>query len=244
MLVSQLIDNIQSTLADKAVYRPDAFVLEAVNHGHKLTSVLALFDERRSSITISGTRNMTGLPLVNSSEMIAPIYVANTTTGSRVNPVSLEELELYASEWETVVDGTDVDYYTVLSPYHNAETMLWCAPVPTTGTTNLTIVGACVPVDLTATDTPRLSEAYQDILYHYGVFAGFASEPNRAQDAAEAYKLFVQRVNNLIADIKSRFPSGQGFKPRPVEFKYDNVTRSQQKADMQTAQTEKQDESR
>jgi len=183
---------------------------------------------------------MTGLPKVSSAEMIAPLYVANTVTGNRASPVSLEEFELYASGWETVVDGADVDYYTVLSPYHNAETELWCVPAPTTGTTNLTIVGACVPVDLATTDTPRLSEGYQDILYRYGVFAGFASEPGRAAEAADAYKMFVERVNNLISEGKARFPSEQGFKPRPVEFKYIDVKRHQQK---DSRRTEKQDES-
>ena len=234
MLVSQIIDNIQSTLADKTVYRTDAFVLETVNNGHKLTSALALFDERRTTVTISGTRNMTGLPLVSSSEMIAPVYVANTTTGNRVNPVRLNEFELYSSEWESVVDGADMDYYTVLSPYHNAETELWCVPIATTGTTNLTLIGACVPVDLGATDTPRLPEGFQDILFHYGVFAGFTSEPHRTQEATEAYQMYVRRVNDLISSIKSRFPSDQGFKPRPVEFKYDEITRQEQKAPEQT----------
>ena len=229
MLVSQIIDNVQNELADKAVYRTDAFVLEAVNSAHKLTAVLALFDERRTTMSVAGTRNMAGLPKVSSSEMIAPEYVANTTTGNRVNPVSLREFELYASEWESKVDGADVDYYTVLAPYHNAETELWCIPAPTTGTTDLTLVGACVPVDLTATDTPRLPEGFQDLLFYYALFAGYASEPGRAQDATIAYQVYVRRTNELVAEIKSRFPSDQGFKPRPVEFRYDLITRQEQK---------------
>ena len=229
MLVSQIIDNIQAELADKTVYRTDTFVLAGVNDGYKLTSILTLFDERKDTVSIGETRNFVALPVDSNAEMIAPIYVANTSTGVRLNPVRLDELEFYSSLWEGDIDGVDATQYTVLAPYDHAECALCAVPIPSGGSVDLTIMGAFVPVALTASDEPRLSKNFQDILFHYGVFHGFASEPGRSQEAAEAYKLYVTRVNELVAQTKSRFPSGQGFKPRPVEFLYDDVKRSQQK---------------
>jgi hypothetical protein len=225
MLVSALVDNIQYTLADKGVYRTDTFVLSTINHGQKLVAVLSMFDERRSSISISGSRNMVSLP----ATMLVPIFIANTTSGNRVNPVRLNEMEFYSSEWEGVVEGADVEYYTVLNPHHDAEIELWCVPIPTTGTVDLSIVGAYVPADLTATSTPRLPEAYQDLLYLYGCFAGFVSEPGRTQDAGREYGKFVARLNGFVASLRSRFPSGYLFRPQPIEFNYEAVTRQQQK---------------
>lgn len=235
MLVSQIITNIQNTLKDTGVYATDTFVLDVVNDGYVLVSVLSLFDERRGSVSVSGARNMVWLPTVDSAEMLGVAYVANTASGSRVSPVRLDQLELYTQEWEGVVDGADVDYYTTLSPYHHAEAMLWCVPVSTSGTVGLTVVGPCVPTALTAASTPRLPEEFQDILYYYGLFGVFVAEPGRAEDAAGAYKVFVERVNMLIENLKSRFPSWQGFRPYPIEFKYTSVMRYQQK---QPAQTE------
>jgi len=244
MLVSTLVANIQYILADKAVYRTDAFVLESINDGYKLTAVLTLFDERRGSVSIGETRNFVALPVDSSAEMIAPIYVANTTTGTRVNPVRLDELEFFSSTWEGTISGVDATQYIVLAPYDHAECMIGVVPIPSGGSVDLTIIGAFVPVSLTATDEPRLSENFQDILFHYGVFHGFASEPGRAKEAAESYKMYVTRVNELVATTKSKFPSGQGFKPRPVEFMVDDIRRSQQKTvDSQRTQGE-QNESR
>jgi len=106
MLVSTLIDNIQNSLADKGVYRPDSFVLDCLNDGYKLVGVLSFFDERRGSVSVAGSRNMLTLP----TDMLAPLYVGSSTTGKRVNPVRLNEIEFYSGQWEGVVEGADVEY--------------------------------------------------------------------------------------------------------------------------------------
>lgn len=238
MLVSQIVSNIQTTLEDAGVYVTDTVALATINDGYKLLSVLTWFDERRGTVSVSGTRNMVCMPVVSSSEMLGPMYVANTSTGNRVSPVRLEEFEIYTSEWEGQVSGSDVMYYTMLAPYGSSESMLWCVPIPTSGSIGLTVIGPCVPVSLGATDTPRLPEEYQDLLYYYGVFAGYVAEPGRAEDAALAYKMFVERTNQLIEQLKSRFPSWQGGRPSPVEFKYTTITRYQQKQAAQTKSEE------
>ena len=229
MLLSTIRDSIQDYLADKGVYRTDSFITEAINDGYKLTAVLTLFDERKETISIGETRNFVALPEDSDAEMFAPTYVANTSTGVRLNPVRLDEFEFHSSLWEGDIDGVDATQYIVLAPYDHAESSICVVPIPSGGSVDLTILGAFVPASLTASDEPRLSENFQDILFHYGVFHGFASEPGRGKEAAEAYKMYVTRVNELVAQIKSRFPSGQGFKPRPVEFLYDDIKRSQQK---------------
>jgi len=169
------------------------------------------------------------------------MYVANTASGNRVNPTRLEEFELHLDEWEGQVSGSDVMYYTMLAPYHNAESMLWCLPIPSGGDIGLTVIGPCVPVELTVGDTPRLPEEYQDLLYYYGLFAGYVAEPGRGEDAAGAYKMFVERTNQLIEQLKSRFPSWQGWRPSPVEFKYTTIMRYQQKQAAQTKSAEVQE---
>ena len=234
MLVSQIVINIQNALEDDGVYATDAFVLDVVNNGYKLIAALTMFDERRGTVSVSGARNMVYMPQVSSAEMLGPAYVANTSTGNRVSPARLEEFELHLAEWEGQVDSADTMYYTMLAPYHNSESMLWCMPVPSTGSVGLTIVGPCIPVDLVATDTPRLPEEYQDLLYYYGLFGCYVAEPQRAEDAVGAYKVFVERTNQLIEQLKSRFPSWQGFRPSPVEFKYTTIMRYQQKQAAQT----------
>jgi len=225
MLVSTLVGNIQNTLADKGVYRPDSFILTSINEGYRMVAVLSMFDERRGSVTVTGSRNMVGLP----TGMLVPLYVGNQSTGRRVHPVRLNELELYSGEWEGKVDGSEVEYYSLLNPHHPAEVELWCVPVPTGGSVELDVVGVHVPDELGSGDRPRLDEAFQDLLYLYGVFSGFVSEPHRAEDAGREYGKFVGRLNSLIAEVKSRFPSGYLFLPQQVEFSYAGVTRQQQK---------------
>ena len=232
MLVSTIIDNVQNTLADDGVYRPDDFILQAINHGYGLVALFSMFDERRSTLSVSGSRNMVGLP----DGMLVPLYVGNTTSGNRVSPVRLNEFEFYSVEWEGITDGVDVDYYTVLNLIHPSEAELWCVPMPSTGTTDLSIVGAYVPDDLLSTEQPRLTESFQDLLYLYGVFAGFVSEPGRTKDAAREYKKFVSRMNEFVGSLKSRFPSGYLFSPQPMEFVYEDVTRQQQKSSVGNSQ--------
>jgi hypothetical protein len=227
MLPTEIIDNAQNYLADKGVYRTNTFLLDVFNDGYKLAAVLTLFDERRGSFSQSSTRNMISTP--GSGRLIAPLYVANTATGKRVQPVRIQDFEFYSSTWEGTVGGADIDYYTVLAPYHPAEIEMWCVPMVNDGTTDVTVVGAYVPVDATLSDELRMPENFQDILFWYTVFGGFVSEPGMGEDAGRAYEQFVRRINELTERMKSRFPGGQGFRPRPVEFPYDIVTRQQQK---------------
>lgn len=238
MLVSQIIDNIQTTLTDTGIYATDTFVLDVVNDGYKLISALSLFDERRSSVSVSGARNMVYLP----DKMLGVAYVANTTTGNRISPVRLDQFELYSTEWEGIVDGPDVMYYTTMSPYHSAEGMLWIVPVTNSGSIGLTVVGPCVPDDLATTSTPRLPEEFQDILMYYGLFGCLIAEPHRAEDAAEYYQIFVERTNQLIESLKNRFPSWQGFRPTALEFKYTGIMRYQQKQAAQTKQIQEEEQ--
>ena len=229
MLVSEIIKNVQNSLADDGVYRTDTFLLGGINEGHKLVALLSLFDERRTSVGITGTRNMLALPTSGDAECIVPLYVADSDTGNRVQPARLDQFELYASNWEGEVGTGSNRYYTLLSPFHNAYAMLFACPVQNTGTTNLLIIGAFVPADLAATEEPRIAETYQDILYQYGRFYGYASERGRGADMLAAYQEFTKRLDAFIVGIKSRFPSGRDYEPTPTEFLYANISSGQQK---------------
>ncbi|MCP4570272.1 MAG: hypothetical protein GY841_22050, partial [FCB group bacterium] len=88
--MSTVITNIKNTLQTSGVYRGSAFILKGINEALGLTSYLTLYDERKSSLSITGSRNVTGLPSdSDGAEMIVPIYVSNGVSGNRVNPVRL-----------------------------------------------------------------------------------------------------------------------------------------------------------
>ena len=226
MLVSTVITNIQNTLQTTGVYRSTAFVLKGVNEALKLTSYLTLYDERKSSLSLTGTRNVTELPAdSDGAEMIVPRYVANSASGNRVNPVRIIDLELSDANWEGVIDGADSFYYCLLSPVHELEVELMCSPIQNTGTVALDIIGAFVPVSVLSTDNIAFPEQYGEVLYYYGLFYCYMSVPGKAQECMESYKDYIRLIGLMTQESASRFPSDQGIKPVPVEFDYDTVTR-------------------
>lgn len=218
--------NIKNSLYEDGVHRSDDFIDLGINEGYKLCSVLALFDERRTSLNVTGSRNFNALPTDDSAECIVPLYVANAHTGHRINPVSPDVFEFYQSEWEGVVDSSgDALYYTVLSPYHSAQATIVLCPIQNIGNTQLIIIGAFVPNDMSSdSDEPRMTEAFQDVLFHYGRFYVLSGEPGLVDLAQDAYQNFIFRLNALIQATKSRFPSGRDYEPKPVEFQYSSVT--------------------
>jgi hypothetical protein len=235
MLISNLITNVQNTLQTNGTYRSETFVLKGINEALKLTSYLTLYDERRASVSITGTRNITKLPDgSDDANMIAPIYVSNTTSGNRVNPARILDLELEDVDWEGLISGADCDYYVVLSPVHELEVELLCTPIQNTGTAKLDIVGVFVPVDVSASDEITFSEKYGEVLYFYAMYYCYLSMPGRVKECLEVYREYVRLVNLMVQDLSSRFPSDQGVKPVPVEFDYDLLDRSDMKDQRQS----------
>jgi len=229
MKLETIRNNVKNSLEDEDIYRTDDFIDSAINDGYKLCAMLTLFDERRASVSISGTRNCTALPTDGTAECFAPLYVANSHTGSRINPARLDQFEFYSTKWEGIVGSENAQTYTVMSPYHSAMSSLLVCPIQNIGSTELTIIGAFVPSTLVTGSEPRLTEAFQDILFYYARFYCLISEPERGKDALEEYKQFITRLNEFIMSIKTRFPGGRDFEPNPVEFIYDMVTENQQK---------------
>ena len=223
---SDIRTNIKSLLAEDGVYRDDTFLNDAIDEGNGLVSVYSLCDERRSSVNVDGSRNFNPVPVSGTAYCFAPLFVANTHTGYRLSPVEPDQLELYNTEWEGRVgsDGNGM-YYTYLNPYHSAQATLVCCPVQNIGRSQLTVIGAYVPADLSAdTEVPRFDESYHDLLVLYGAFYGLLSEPGLGRRAAEVLSQFVGRLNEFTASIRSRFPSGRDFEPAPLEFAYENIT--------------------
>jgi hypothetical protein len=226
MLVSTVITNIQNTLQTTGVYRSSAFVLKGINEALKLTSYLTLYDERRSSLLLTGTRNVTELPAdSDGAEMIVPRYVANSVSGNRVNPVRMIDFELSNSNWEGVISGADSEYYLVLSPVHELEVELMCSPIQNIGLVQLDVIGAYVPVTVIDTDDIAFPEQYGEVLYYYGLFYAYVSVPGMVQECMDSYKDYVRLIGLMAEESASRFPSDQGIKPVPVEFDYDTITR-------------------
>ena len=232
--------NIKNSLYEDGVHRADSFLNTAINEGYKLLSVMALFDERRTTLRIDGSRNFNALPTDSSAECLAPLYVANTHTGHRVNPARVQDFELYSDAWEGLVASSgDALYYTLLNPYHSAMSCIVLCPIQNIGITKLSIIGAFIPLSLSAdTDIPRLAEQFHDILFHYALFYCYTSEPEMGTRAFDEYKEFVSRTNELISSIKARFPSGRDFEPWPVEFSLETITAQEQQPPKQETKNE------
>jgi len=229
MLASELITTIKNSLDDDNVYRTDAFLLTELNKGYKLTSLLTLFDEARSNVDISGTRNFFALPKRSSDVCIAPLYVADTNTGKRIHPARVDNFEFYSSGWEGTVDADGGQYYTLLSPYNYAHAAVVVCPIENVTSAQYTMLGAFEPSDLVSTDTIRIPDAHMMTLFYYTRFAAFISEPGRSEDALGAYKSYMEEIEKFVITLKSRFPSGRDYEPHPPEFTYDNVTDQQRK---------------
>ena len=129
MLVSELLQIIKDSLGDDGVYRSDVFLLERLNEGYRLTGLLALFDERRGSVSTTGTRNFVSLPKSGSDECIAPLYVADSVSGRRVHPVKIDQFEFYQTGWEGEVDSDGAQYYCLLSPFNYAHVAMVVCPI-------------------------------------------------------------------------------------------------------------------
>jgi len=221
MTLSEIRSVVKKLLFEDTIHRSDAFINKAINEGHQLIALFALFDERRTTLNIPGSRNFVAQPTSTTATCFAPLYVANAESGKRLNPVRPDQLEFYATKWEGQIDSTGEQYYTNINPYHHMFNALILCPIDDSGRTNLNIIGAYIPIDLSAdTDTPRLTEDFQDLLVIYAHFYGLISEPSRTKAALVIFKQFVERLNELINTIKSRFPSGRDYEPFPLEFAY------------------------
>lgn len=172
---------------------------------------------------------------------ICPLYVsvtsAETSEACRIHPVEPSEFEFYGSSWE----GTKADqssYYTILSPFHPAWEEMVVVPAPLTHDStpdhNMTIQSLCAvePIDLSDdTDEPTLPRQFHDMLVKYALFECYLGEPGRVADALAQYKEFTARMDQLVAHLKARFPSGRDFEPFPSEFIGDLITRKRQESE-------------
>lgn len=225
MTLSELRAVVKQLLYEDTVHRSDAFIDKYINEGYKLTALFALFDERRGTVNVEGSRNFNPLPSTGEAFCIAPFHVSNLGTGTRVNAIRVEDLEVHKAEWEGKVESQgDALYYIMLSPYHRSVASMVLCPMQNIGRTQLRVVGAYVPSSLTATDVPRLSEQFQDLLITYAHFIGLMSEPDMAAKAQAVYVQFVTRLSELIMSQKSRFPGGRDYEPQPIEFSYLTTT--------------------
>ena len=226
MNLSEIRSIVKNLLYEDGVHRSDTFINKSINEGYKLVCLYSLCDERRALIDIEGSRNFNALPRSETAHCVAPVHVSNAHTGTRVNPIRVEDLEVHGTEWEGSVGAQgDALYYLMLSPYHHAVQAMVLCPIQNIGKTQLIIIGAYIPADLsTDTDVPRIAEEYQDLLVLYGHFYGLIGEPRMAGKAQVAISSFMERLGDLVVSVKSRFPSGRDFEPEAPEFSTLGIT--------------------
>jgi hypothetical protein len=218
MKVSQLVTTIQAQLFDSGVHKTDTFVLRHINSGNKLLSLLTLYNEKSTTVDIDGTRNYGPLPIVSGEYCLAPLYVADTPTKSRINPTKMEEFEFHQSRWEGVV-GTDTPHYYTTTGNWSPETsaIVFC-PISNYGRTKYHFIGAYEPEDLISTDTLSLSTAQLRAIVEYVLFCAFVSMSGRAEEMLEHFQFFIKEVTELLRLRDRKFPSGRDIDPAPVEL--------------------------
>lgn len=173
--------------------------------------------------------------------IVAPLYVsieeAGASANTRLHPVLHEELEFYSSDWFGAKDDQSM-YYALSNPYHNAYEFITIVPAPLTHDStpahemNITTLCAVEPAALSSdTDEPSLPRQFHDMLVKYALFECYLGEPGRVADALAQYKEFTNRMDQLIAHLKARFPSGRDFEPFSPEFISDTITRRRQESE-------------
>lgn len=238
MKISHIIEDVKRSLDSQGVYRTTAQLLQWANDCNKLIAGLVLYDERLASININGTRNFCALPTSNGATCLAPLYVTNSHSGTRVHPTKLDDFHFSAELWEGVVATQDAEMYMLFCPVHPAFASLLVNPIQNIGRSQFVIVGAFIPPDLTADQTSRLPEEFTDLLFRYMRFMAFVGEPGRGTDATAEIKLYIQRLNELVVRVKARFPGGRDYEPMPVEVNYGYTTEGQKTVPESTTEPE------
>jgi len=238
MKISDIIADVKRSLDSQGVYRTTAQLLQWANDCNKLVAGLVLYDERRASVDIDGTRNFCALPTDNSATCLAPVYVSNAHSGARIHPTKLDTFHFSAELWEGVVGSQDAESYMLFCPIHPAFAALLVNPIQNIGKSQFVVVGAFVPPDLTATETSRLPEEFTDLLFYYMRIMAFVGEPGRSDDATAEIKRFIGRVNELVVRVKARFPGGRDYEPTPVEVAYRYTTERQKEVPESVAEPE------
>lgn len=131
-------------------------VLNAVNDGQMLASLLTLCFVKTTTYLLTGTPWYT--PRQTLTDLIAPLRIS--VNGTRLRPSTLSELDAWNRNWQTT-PGTPARYAT-----------LGCNLLAVTpqSAEAAAITYAASPVPLATTDTPALPGAYHQALIEYGVY--------------------------------------------------------------------------
>ena len=220
MQLSEIRTAAKNLLFEDGVYRTDSFINKGINEGYKLVALFSLCDERRATVNIEGSRNFNALPRTGTAHMIAPIHVSNSHTGTRINCIRVEDLEIHRTEWEGKVESQgDSLYYLMLSPFHYAHHAMVLEPIQNIGRTQLTIIGSYIPSDLTNdTDEPRIPESFQDLLVTYAHYYGLIGQTGANQKAQHGIQQFMTRLAEFVISVKAKFPGGRDYEPEAPEF--------------------------
>lgn len=233
MEVDEVVDLVQSQMADGGVYRTDSFMLQLYNDAVKLVNLFTLNKEGSSTVEIDGTRNYVCFPDTSDNEKCLAIsYVSDGTTGYRINPVPIEQFEFYDTQWEGRMGTATVAYpmyYTTTGRWAPEYSAIVLCPMANYGDCRLYVVGIYIADDAISGDEVELNDLQLEAVVKYMKFMCFISEPARAEEALAEYRGFLSDLNGLVAQQKAKFPSGRDVEPVPVELKQLSLVRYQKK---------------
>lgn len=167
-----------------AIAATGAELLAAINEGCELASLLTLYAETSTALTLTsagwGTW-LTALPY-----FLCPLRL--TVGGARIRPATLAELDSENESWQ-MTTGTPNRYVTVGAN-------LYCVTPQPAGNTAATLIYARSPQPLTADgDSPTLPEEYHLSLVHYGKYRV------RVKEGAQGLARALTDLNAFLDDM-------------------------------------------
>lgn len=233
MQLSNLIDYTQSTLDDVGVHYTQTGVSKAINEGNKILALATLYYERTSSdwtvipaLSVGGADILIPVP----SDCIVPIYVRDTVTKNRINPVRISHLGIESSGWisDVASSSSGYKYYCIFNPmrpwdnggtnYEDKFCLLLYPGVHHLGNLQIAMNYAAIPPRLTlSTDNTRIPEGHDLVLADYAIFTGLMRQRANIQLCVARLKRFFDGISKIGEAMKKRYPRGRDFEPQPIE---------------------------
>ena len=223
MQLQELIDKVQDTLADAGVHFTQSGVSTTINDANKLMALFTLYHERVADThtwTISSQwPAFVALP----SDCIVPLVIRDTSSGSRVFPVSFSDLALEDQDWWRLT-GTSAKYYVHWNPLRSAThgshgfqrhaIMLY----PRVASASLHMLYAAVPPTLSSlSDECTMPEGLESGLADYAIGIGMIRADGQFEVAQSHIKDFFDSVASANELLRERYPGGRDFEPPPIE---------------------------
>jgi len=222
IVASTVVTRVSTLLQDPTNIRwPQAELLTYLNDGQREIALYkpnaCVLNTARALVT--GTKQTIPENGVQLIDVVRNLGVNGTTPGKSIRLTMREILDAQNQDWHTAAASATVQHYTYnpLDP----KTFYVYPPQPTTGTSQVELVYAAAPADLTATSqTINVDDIYFSVLVDYMMYRAYSKDSEYAADAPRAEKH--QRA--YLASLTGKVQSETGANPNSFAPANPNVT--------------------